>query len=452
MSESSITQKHRRKVWITSSDVASKVCDLLPSNEGRQSLVSSLIQAYRLDCKCENVIPIYKAKTSDLEAYHDKRFLKCLLRKRSDIDSSSPHYGLLRHILRAQDLQQVFRTKAVLQQSNIEHNLNVEGDHREDSDCGEEIQEIGDLRNEEQVYSDDEDVDDQEECDKYGLLFDCPVFPFMADYVRFTAASSILSAEKLVKERSIDVQNVVINWYGGRHHCMKSKAAGFCYVNDVILAISHLRREFGKVFYLDFDLHHGDGVENGYKFSRNVMTCSIHRFDLGFYPGTGSHEFFLPTAINIPTRRGLSDSSLLYITKETILPLIKSFSPGVIVIQAGCDGLGTDDHRQWNMTIRGYSKVIQLVIDEFSPAPVMILGGGGYNFTETAKCWAFITKEVIGIKEEWDLIPEHELLDEYEIDGFQFWTANNTRKKNIKDENDDIYLQKLTTYINERYL
>ena len=53
-----------------------------------------------------------------------------------------------------------------------------------------------------------------------------------------------------------------------RHHAQRSAAAGFCYVNDVALAISELRRpptdrglkKLDRVLYLDMlDIHHGDG-------------------------------------------------------------------------------------------------------------------------------------------------------------------------------------------------
>lgn len=36
--------------------------------------------------------------------------------------------------------------------------------------------------------------------------------------------------------------DIAINWAGGLHHAKKSEASGFCYVNDIVLAILELLR------------------------------------------------------------------------------------------------------------------------------------------------------------------------------------------------------------------
>ena len=40
--------------------------------------------------------------------------------------------------------------------------------------------------------------------------------------------------------------------------------AGFCYVNDLVLAILELLKYHARVLYLDLDVHHGDGVEEAF--------------------------------------------------------------------------------------------------------------------------------------------------------------------------------------------
>ncbi|KAL6450214.1 HOS1 Histone deacetylase HOS1 [Candida maltosa Xu316] len=274
----------------------------------------------------------------------------------------------------------------------------------------------------------------------------------MDKYVQHTAASSILTARSIIKqytERDSNEQIVGINWYGGRHHCHKSQAAGYCYINDVILAINVLRKQLGSVFYLDLDLHHGDGVENGFKFSRKIATCSIHRYDIGFYPGTGSLEKSTGNTYNIPTKKGLTNSSMEYIIREIVIPLITKFDPKCIVIQAGCDGLTADEHKEWNMSIKGYANAIDILLNEFSEIPVMILGGGGYNHTEVAKCWTYITGNILESTElnSWDIIPEHNLLDSYEKDGFRFWTDDNSEPGKMQDENTEDYLEEIKSYL-----
>lgn len=41
----------------------------------------------------------------------------------------------------------------------------------------------------------------------------------------------------------------------------QAEASGFCYVNDIVLAILELLKYHPRVLYIDIDIHHGDGVE-----------------------------------------------------------------------------------------------------------------------------------------------------------------------------------------------
>lgn len=86
---------------------------------------------------------------------------------------------------------------------------------------------------------------------------------------------------------------------GGLHHAKKNEASGFCYTNDIVLAIldllkSHKRYPFpfpfysdNRVLYVDIDVHHGDGVEEAFYHTNRVMTVSFHKYG-DFFPGTGA--------------------------------------------------------------------------------------------------------------------------------------------------------------------
>ena len=52
-------------------------------------------------------------------------------------------------------------------------------------------------------------------------------------------------------------------------------------MNDIVLAIHRLQTRFGRVMYVDLDVHHGDGVE---EVRREVfMACVSHfiKLELG---------------------------------------------------------------------------------------------------------------------------------------------------------------------------
>lgn len=59
---------------------------------------------------------------------------------------------------------------------------------------------------------------------------------------------------------------------GGLHHAKKMEASGFCYVNDIVLAILELLKYHPRVLYIDIDIHHGDGVEEAFYTTDRVMT------------------------------------------------------------------------------------------------------------------------------------------------------------------------------------
>ena len=60
------------------------------------------------------------------------------------------------------------------------------------------------------------------------------MFSFCQQY----AGASLAAARKIGN----DATDIAINWSGGLHHAKKSQASGFCYVNDIVLAILQLLR------------------------------------------------------------------------------------------------------------------------------------------------------------------------------------------------------------------
>lgn len=102
-----------------------------------------------------------------------------------------------------------------------------------------------------------------------------------------------------------------MNWAGGLHHAKKSEASGFCYVNDIVLAILELLKYHQRVLYIDIDIHHGDGVEEAFYTTDRVMTVSFHKYG-EYFPGTGDlrdigagrGKYY---SLNFPLRDGIDD-------------------------------------------------------------------------------------------------------------------------------------------------
>eukprot|EP00757_Euglenozoa_sp_SAG-D1_P006569 gene6569-2587_t len=95
---------------------------------------------------------------------------------------------------------------------------------------------------------------------------DNPVFAGLWELCLGIAGASIWAAEYIIQQASTGERTIVINYMGGLHHAGPSFAKGFCYINDVVLAIDKLLQSFQRILYIDIDAHHGDMVEEPYIF------------------------------------------------------------------------------------------------------------------------------------------------------------------------------------------
>uniref|UniRef100_A0A0D9VDQ7 Histone deacetylase domain-containing protein n=1 Tax=Leersia perrieri TaxID=77586 RepID=A0A0D9VDQ7_9ORYZ len=71
---------------------------------------------------------------------------------------------------------------------------------------------------------------------RFNLNADCPVFDGLYQYCQSYAGASLAAAATL----NGGGHDIAINWSGGLHHAKKGEASGFCYVNDIVLAILEL--------------------------------------------------------------------------------------------------------------------------------------------------------------------------------------------------------------------
>ena len=118
---------------------------------------------------------------------------------------------------------------------------------------------------------------------RFNVGEDCPVFDGMFEYCQTYTGGSIAGAARISQGRS----DIVMNWSGGMHHAKRGEASGFCYMNDIVLAILELLKTHPRVLYIDIDIHHGDGVEEAFYLTNRVMTLSFHQCGGNFFPGTG---------------------------------------------------------------------------------------------------------------------------------------------------------------------
>ncbi|GMI33243.1 hypothetical protein TeGR_g11679, partial [Tetraparma gracilis] len=187
----------------------------------------------------------------------------------------------------------------------------------------------------------------------------CPVFDGLFEFCQTYAGGSIDAAIKL----NNDAADIAINWSGGLHHAKKAEASGFCYVNDIVLAILELLKVHSRVVYIDIDIHHGDGVEEAFYCTDRVMTVSFHKFG-DFFPGTGSSvdkgaREGRGYSVNAPLQAGMTDDSYHKVFKPVMEKVMEVFRPGAVVLQCGADSLTGDRLGCFNMSLHGHAECVK---------------------------------------------------------------------------------------------
>ena len=181
------------------------------------------------------------------------------------------------------------------------------------------------------------------------------------------------------------------NPLGGFHHAMPGHAEGFCYLNDVVIAIRDaLQIKPMKIAYVDLDAHHGNGVQQAFYRDPRVLFISVHETGRTLYPwsgnetetGEGKGKGF---TVNVPLEPGTDDDVYGFVLDAVVFPLLKAFSPELIVAELGADILVSDPLTHLKMTNNAYQSAVKGLMD-ICPR-ILALGGGGYDLYRTARCW-----------------------------------------------------------------
>lgn len=253
---------------------------------------------------------------------------------------------------------------------------------------------------------------------------DTPVLPNMHDVSARLVGSTLLAMNAVMglpqggtfnteDERPLHVFHPA----GGLHHAWANRASGFCVYNDVAVAIAHvLRASEAKVLFIDFDAHHGDGVQRSFYDEPRVMTVSFHETGRYLFPGSGDVlELGVGLgrgySINIPLEPYTEDDSYTDAMNSLLPALIASFDPDVIISEHGCDTHAWDPLTHMELTLRGIqaqAKLVHQLAHTYSEGRWVAVGGGGYAlFRVVPRAWSILWAEMsdqalpVDLPEEW---------------------------------------------------
>lgn len=231
---------------------------------------------------------------------------------------------------------------------------------------------------------------------------DCPVFKDMFDFASWACGATLTGAELILSGET----NIAFNPSGGFHHARAEKASGFCYLNDLVLACMRFSNNDKRVLYLDIDAHHGDGVQEAFYATNQVMVISLHESGKTLWPGTGFEDEIGNGAgkgftVNVPLPIGIWDAAYLEVFTEIVIPLIKAYEPDIFVLQSGMDALAGDGLAHLELTNNAHAEIIDRLL-RFNK-PMLVTGGGGYHVDNTVRGWALVWEILCGSGDESNL-------------------------------------------------
>jgi len=244
--------------------------------------------------------------------------------------------------------------------------------------------------------------------DRYGYRFglgtdDNPVFPRMHEASALVVGASVEAARAVHSGQAQHAANIA----GGLHHAMRASAAGFCVYNDVAIAIAWLLDQgVQRVAYVDVDVHHGDGVQAAFYDDPRVLTISLHESGETLWPGTGFPEETGTGAadgmsVNVALPAGTTDPGWLRAFHAVVPPLVKAFSPQVLVTQHGCDSHRSDPLANMALTVDGQRasyQALHALAHQVCYGRWVALGGGGYQISRVVpRAWTHLLAEIAGV-------------------------------------------------------
>jgi acetoin utilization deacetylase AcuC-like enzyme len=139
-----------------------------------------------------------------------------------------------------------------------------------------------------------------------------------------------------------------------------------------------------RVLVFDWDVHHGNGTQEIFYSSADVLFVSVHQWPL--YPGTGrasetGHWAGEGFTVNLPVPPGSGDEVNESLAEHVVAPLARAYEPGLVLVSAGFDAHYADPLASCRVTEDGYAAMtgsLRRVCADLD-VPIGFVLEGGYS-------------------------------------------------------------------------
>jgi acetoin utilization deacetylase AcuC-like enzyme len=166
------------------------------------------------------------------------------------------------------------------------------------------------------------------------------------------------------------------------HHAMPGHAMGFCIFNNAAVGAAHALKSLKRVLIVDWDVHHGNGTENMFYDSPDVLYFSVHQYP--WYPGTGKPDDVGTGAgegfnVNVPLPARANDADYMEVFRRLLLPIADSYKPELIIVSAGYDPLWEDPMGGMHLSAAGFQAMAYALRGIRGNRGIAALLEGGYS-------------------------------------------------------------------------
>uniref|UniRef100_A0A670YP58 Protein deacetylase HDAC6 n=1 Tax=Pseudonaja textilis TaxID=8673 RepID=A0A670YP58_PSETE len=218
------------------------------------------------------------------------------------------------------------------------------------------------------------------------------------------AAGSVLQLVEKVWSGELRNGLAVVRPPGHHAHC--NKMNGYCMFNNVGIAAQYARQKLGveRVLIVDWDVHHGQGLQDLFEENPSILYFSIHRYEGGkFWPhlpesdshavGRGRGEGY---NINVPwNQTGMRDADYLSAFLHVLLPVALEFQPHMVLVAAGFDAVIGDPKGEMAATPACFAHLTHL-LKSLAGGKLVLSLEGGYNLQSLAEGTCMVLKTLLG--------------------------------------------------------
>ncbi|XP_027131423.1 histone deacetylase 6 [Larimichthys crocea] len=190
------------------------------------------------------------------------------------------------------------------------------------------------------------------------------------------------------------------------HHAQCNEANGFSIFNNVAIAARYARtrHSVSRVLIVDWDVHHGQGVQYLFQEDPSVLYFSVHRYEGGsFWPhlpesdsqfvGSGRAE---GRNINLPwNKTGMTDADYITAFQQLLLPVAHEFQPQLVLVCAGFDAAVGDPKGDMRVSPQCFHVLTHMLMSLAEGRLVLALEGG-YDLQSTAEGAAACVRALLG--------------------------------------------------------